>query len=407
MATAALLLVAVLGVDAAARQPTVVLLRPAHPTAVAAEAIVRLRGELLAAGYTVELADVPESASVHAAVEVASRARGADAVVALFGDVPQGAGLLAVIDRASGRTITRPIPHDAEGPRSAQILSVRALELLRASFLEAALASPGAAAASKMAPAAKPPLAAAARAAAVAAEAAAASVPVTPAPAAGGEASTGVPTSAGDRDRELTPPAATPLRQPEALVPAAAVVRASSPPRTPPTRLALEAGGLVRGSLQGMAPAVLPLLRVTLIPAARWPLQVRLTAAGLGTRARVTGAPGDAEVSHRLATVEALWAFRLGRRWLPFVSLGAGAVYLSAQGFAAQGGAAGPVASAWAFVADAGAGLHVALSRQLYLGVEGHLEGEAPSPVIHYRGAQLAAEGRPTLLAALSLLVWL
>lgn len=406
MATAALLLVAVLGVDAAAREPTVVLLRPAHPTAVAAEAIVRLRGELLAAGYTVELADVPESASVRAAVEVASRARGADAVVALFGDVPQGAGLLAVIDRASGRTITRPIPHDAEGPRSAQILSVRALELLRASFLEAALASPGAAAASKMAPA-KPPLSSAARAAAVAAAAAAASVPVTPAPAAGGEASTGVPTSADGRDQELNSPAATPLRQPEALVPAAAVVRASSPPRTPPTRLALEAGGLVRGSLQGMAPAVLPLLRVTLIPAAHWPLQVRLTAAGLGTRARVTGAPGDAEVSHRLATVEALWAFRLGGRWLPFVSLGAGAVYLSAQGFAAQGGAAGPVASAWAFVADAGAGLHVALSRQLYLGVEGHLEGEAPSPVIHYLGAQLAAEGRPTLLAALSLLVWL
>ena len=395
---------ATFGGNAAAREPSVLLLRPAHPSAVAAEAIVRLRGELLAAGYAVELADASESGGVRAAIETAARTPGVDAVVALFGDVPQDPGALWVIDRANGKTITRPIPHDAEGARSAQILSVRALELLRASFLEAALAP----AARPPTPAKSPPAApAVARTAPAVVANGSTAQPPRPAP----EATGGATADDGAGGRDASPPPARPdeareaaLREP--LV-GPALARAAEVPARAPARLALEAGGLALGSLDGVPPAVLPLLRVTLVPVERWPLLARLTVAGLGTRSRVNGAEGDAEVTHQLATVEVLWAWRLGRRWQPFLSIGAGAAHLSAQGFSAASGATGRSASAWAFVGDAGAGLHVALSERLYLGGEAHAEGEAPYASIHYLGNQLATEGRPTLLAALSLLVWL
>jgi len=386
---------------AAAREVSILLLRPAHPTPQAAEAIVRLHGELLAAGYAVELGDVPEHSSVRAAMEPPARPAGFDAVVALFGDAPRGPGLLWVVDRATGKTITRPIPHDSEGARGAQILSVRALELLRASFLEAALTPP--ASPPNATPGAPP------RPAVTATPG-----PRVPASPASDVARTLVPsaaTSTGEVPaRESSRPARPATREaepPDAAGPAPSIARAAALPPRAPTRLALEAGGMVLASLDGMSPAVLPVLRTTLVPVPRWPLRARLTVAGLGTRARVNGAQGDAEVSHQLALAEALWTFRPGRRWQPFVSVGAGGLFVSAQGLAVQGGASGRTASTWAFVADAGAGLHLALGQRLYLSAEVHAEGDGPYPAVRYQGVALATEGRPTLLGSLSLMGWL
>ena len=364
---------------------SVLLLRPAHPSPVAAEAIVRLRGELLAAGYAVELADVPEHGSVRTAMEPPARTAGTDAVVALFGDDAQDPGLLWVVDRATGKSVTRPIPHDAEGPRSAQILSVRALELLRASFLEAALAPAGATPRGRV-PTASPPSAEGGRAAIAA-----------PAPATvGAVRTTAAPSPPAEGTRAQGPGAGL------------AIAGVAAPPAHGPPRAALEAGGLVLGSLDGVPPVLLPLLRATLVPVVRWPLRARVTVAGLGTRARVNGPEGDADVSHQLALAEALWVFRLARRWQPFLSVGAGAAYVSARGVPQAGtaGPAGRTASAWAFAADAGAGLHVALGEHLQLAGEVHVEGDAPYPAIRSLGKELATEGRPTLLASLSVVAW-
>jgi hypothetical protein len=388
----------------------VVLLRPAHPSATAAEAIVRLRGELLAAGYTVELADVPEHGSVRAAMEPPDRPGGADAVVALFGDEPQGAGSLWVVDWTTGRTVSRSIPHDGEGTRAAQILAVRALELLRASFLEAALRPPQAG--QRASRVASPPPAAGSP------PAASSLVSGVGAP----DQSRSASESSGEVGRESASPPALETNRPEpgdgSPAPAAISARRQAaataglaPPAAasgfPPSRLALEVGGLALGSLEGIPPAVLPLFRATLAPFPRRPLGARLTVAGLGTRPRVSGAQGAAEVSHQLALVEALWTFRPGRGWQPFLSLGGGAAYVSAQGLPVTGGGAGRTAAAWAFAGDAGAGLHARLSARVQLGGEVHVEVDAPNPVIRFLGSQLAAEGRPTLLATLSLLAWL
>jgi len=388
----ALITAATIGVNAIAREPSVLLLRPAHPTALGAEAIVRLRGELLAAGYAVELADIPDGGDVRAAVEAAARPASVDAVVALYGDAPRSAGLLWVVDRASGRTLARPIPHDGEGARSAQISSVRALELLRASFLEAALPpAPEAAATGASRPGV---VVVAGQSGPTAASRNGGTRPT--APPAHAEPATSASSSSPQRE-ETTP-------QPS---PGVTIARAAGSPTGGPARVAIEAGGLLLGSLDHLPPAVLPVLRIAVAPVARWPLRARMTVAGLGTRARVNGAQGDAEVSHRLAILEGVWTFRRDQRWQPFVSLGAGATEVSARGLAASGSPAGPTATAWAFVADAGAGLRVVLSQRLCLAGEVHVEGDAPYPAVRYLGAPLATAGRPTLLGGLSLIAWL
>ena len=52
------------------------------------------------------------------------------AVVAIFADDPTDAVELSVIDRVTGKTVTRRLPADPAATRSAEVLSIRALELL-------------------------------------------------------------------------------------------------------------------------------------------------------------------------------------------------------------------------------------------------------------------------------------
>ncbi|HEY4186584.1 MAG TPA: hypothetical protein VGP07_16020 [Polyangia bacterium] len=340
---------------------TVRLLRPAHAGAVATEAIVRLRGELVAAGFGVELADVPVNGTVRAAMEPAGLPANVVAVVALFGDDPEDAGALWVIDRATSKTVRRPIPTEPEGSRSAEILSIRALELLRASFLEAALGP-------KNAPPAGPAV-------------------------------------------ELVKPPASPPRAP----PSTASVMVISHPadgasQVAParSRLAVEIGALALGSLDGIPPSVLPLVRAEAALAPRARFAGRLTVAGLGSRARITAPLGDAEVSQQLALVEALVRFRLGRVVQPFLSLGLGATRVSAEGVAtAPATYRGKGAAIWAAVGDVGAGLRVSLGERFQLAGEVHAQRDAPYPLIRFAGTNLAEGGRPTLLGCLSVVAWL
>src|SRR5207237_3778793 len=70
----------------------------------------------------------------------AARAR-ADAVIAILGDPERPSAELRIVDRATGKTIARQVPVPDEAARAAEILSIRALELLRAGLLEVALGS--------------------------------------------------------------------------------------------------------------------------------------------------------------------------------------------------------------------------------------------------------------------------
>ena len=122
--------------------PKVILVRPPAAPASVSEALVRLRGELLAAGFDAEVIELSLGADVRASLErVAPAASGsATALVAVVASADPGSAELWVIDRVTGKTVVRRVNAGAADPsRMAEVLAVRAVELLRASFLELAI----------------------------------------------------------------------------------------------------------------------------------------------------------------------------------------------------------------------------------------------------------------------------
>jgi hypothetical protein len=125
--------------------PKVILIRPPAAPAAVTEALVRLRGELVAAGFDAEVTELSLGADVRASLEKLAPPSGgaATALVAVVASADPGSADLWVIDRVTGKTVVRKVnASGADAPRVAEVLAVRAVELLRASFLELAIATP-------------------------------------------------------------------------------------------------------------------------------------------------------------------------------------------------------------------------------------------------------------------------
>jgi hypothetical protein len=129
-------------VGQAALAATVVLVRPAHPGGVASEALVRVHGELVSAGFDVEFATAAAGADAHVSLHKFASGREVDAVVAILGDEAPDSIEVWVVDKLTGKALTRHSPYQPEGEeRAAEVLAIRAIELLRASLLEVDMAA--------------------------------------------------------------------------------------------------------------------------------------------------------------------------------------------------------------------------------------------------------------------------
>lgn len=322
---------------------TVILVRPANPKAVTAEALVRMHGELVSAGFDVQIAASTPGADPRASLEQTASGNNVDAVVALLGDVSPGSVEVWVIDRVTGKSVVRRIPNQPESNRAAEILAIRAIELLRASLLEIAMAGSG-------------------------------------------------------------EPVAAPKPPPVAVT--RFVDRALDARRD--SRWAIEVGGSGVASFDGVGPALLPIVRLNLALGSY--VLIRATAAGLGTRARVQAQSGWADLAEQFGLIEAGVRLRPRRRLQPFFSLGAGAQHTSAEGRPSSKYSSnyqGQTAGRWAFLADAGAGLHLSLVHHFAVALEVHAQLAQPYPVVRFLGAQVATTGRPDLLPSLTLIAWL
>ncbi|HEX3902998.1 MAG TPA: hypothetical protein VH853_09105 [Polyangia bacterium] len=125
--------------------PKVILVRPPAAPAAVIEALVRLRGELVAAGFDADVVELALGPDVRGSLEklAPASAGSATALVAVVASAEPGSAELWVIDRVTGKTVVRKVNAGAtDPPRMAEVLSVRAVELLRASFLELAIATP-------------------------------------------------------------------------------------------------------------------------------------------------------------------------------------------------------------------------------------------------------------------------
>ncbi len=129
-----LLTVLLWAVDASAA--SVMLVRPPNPSAPMAEAIVRVRGELISEGFQVDVMDGLKGAESRAWLEQLAEAHKADAVVAVLGDETPDSVEVWVIDKVTEKTVVRRIPFKPQSDHAAKTFAIHTLKLLRASFLE-------------------------------------------------------------------------------------------------------------------------------------------------------------------------------------------------------------------------------------------------------------------------------
>jgi hypothetical protein len=132
------LLVALLwAVDASAA--SVMLVQPPSPSPAMAEAIVRMRGELISEGFQVEVMNGLKGMESRGWLEQLAEAHHADAVVAILGDETPDSIEVWVVDKVTEKTVVRRIPFKPQADRAPKTYAIHALELLRASFLEIGL----------------------------------------------------------------------------------------------------------------------------------------------------------------------------------------------------------------------------------------------------------------------------
>ena len=169
-------------------------------------------------------------------------------------------------------------------------------------------------------------------------------------------------------------------------------------------RLGLEAGVTLLMSLDGVGPAVLPILRAGFAPRS-W-LVVQAALAGAGSQPTIAMTDGRVRVAQQYGVLGGCYRWRPDRRLWPFVALAAGALHTSVEG---QSGVTveGRTVDQWSFLLDAGLGAGLRLHGRYYLTLAAHVHLAEPYVAIHPLDAASATTGRPNLLLTLTVGAWL
>jgi hypothetical protein len=320
--------------------PTVVLLRPSQANDVTTEALVRVQGELEAAGFEVDVLRTDAHGDGEDAkrdLETAGRERNPVAAFAIFVSPPEGGASIAEIwvsDRVRQKTvIQRTTLHETDGARGSAILAVRAVELLKASLADLWTA------------ATQPP----------------------PAPA----------------------PVARPVPVPVARE------QADTPRRAFAAGLGAGVGvGLVE-SFGAMGVTWAP----DFLLSYGWPggFGVRASLLGPGPATTLSALQGTARIEQQLATVDVVKTWWPRAPVVPFVLLGVGAqhVHVTGAGLAPY---LGHTTDDWSAVTAAGVGIGIPVVSTLSFIV--HARGVAawPASIVRIADAEVGRVGAPSLL---------
>ena len=203
--------------------------------------------------------------------------------------------------------------------------------------------------------------------------------------------------------RGLAPPtAAATVPSPDAAA-TAMVVPGDSSARDG-GRIGFELGAALLTSLDGVGPAILPLVRVDAVLGSWLGLEGEL--AGFGTRPTV-GTPGaSARVSQQYAVAGACVCTPSMARWRPIVGLAAGALRTAADG-EAESPLQGHSVAQWSFVLEATVGVRLRLAARTHLTAAVHVQVAQPYLDIRVVNAGPATTGRPNVLVTLALGQWL
>lgn len=175
-------------------------------------------------------------------------------------------------------------------------------------------------------------------------------------------------------------------------------------PAPPRPRFAVEAGAAALASLDGVGPAIFPMVRFDW--AARSSLAVHATLAGLGTRPTIAGITSQARVAQQFAVVGASHAFATGGWLRPYAAFAVGALHTSMDG-QADAPKQGHTVDQWSLLFDGCVGAVVPVSERTFVNLAGHAHLAQPYVAIHVADEAVATSGRPNLLLTLTIGVWL
>jgi hypothetical protein len=185
---------------------------------------------------------------------------------------------------------------------------------------------------------------------------------------------------------------------------------AATPPEPPSLhplsveRVGVAAGAVVLTSLDGVGPAVLPLLRFEWAFSPRLALQVSLAA--LGSRPSVASAAGNARVAQSYGVLGLCYCQRSEPGLAPFAAVAVGASRTSLEG-EAKPPALGHTVEQWSLVLESSLGARLRLGGPFYFTLAGQAQLTEPYLSIHLSDTVVASSGRPNLLVALTAGAWL
>ncbi|RYZ07431.1 MAG: hypothetical protein EOO73_12315 [Myxococcales bacterium] len=169
-------------------------------------------------------------------------------------------------------------------------------------------------------------------------------------------------------------------------------------------RFGLELGGALLTGVDGVGPALMPVLRVGW--RARPPWVLNATLSGLGTRPALRAPSGTVRVAQSYVALGLCYCPLSLRALTPYLSLAAGATHASLEGEAVAP-SRGHSVEHWSLLLDAGAGARFLLPAGYFATLSGHLQLAQPRVAIHVLDERVGSTGRPSLVANLMVGAWL
>ncbi len=296
-----------------------------------------MRSELLAAGF--EVLTIADPAGDPTLLEAIAQRTDSSAAISVVQPPGNLAADVWISDRVTGKTLLRHVRPERVAPEAPSIIAIRAVELLRASFLELNEAHPPR-----------------------------------------GEAT-----------------AAPALRAWVAPPPVATVVadRAADAGDLARSRWSFAASAAGIGGPGGLPVGLAPAVSVSWRASSVWAGELFALGPALGT---VETSVGNAKLDQELFASRVRFEMVTARtRFTPFLVGGFGVYHLGARGAASEPYVASS-GHAWAGLAIGGLGLSAWLSRSIGLVAEIDALVMAPRPVVHFVGQDPLYGGRPTLL---------
>jgi hypothetical protein len=329
-----------------AQAAAVAILRPERTSPELTEALFRLQGELLALGIEVEVSrrigHGEDDGDTRAAFERRAAERKLDAIIDVLADESPPAADVWTFPRAPATSEVSRVVFEPGARSATETFAIRAIEVLRSRLLEIDLLA---------------------------------------------------------RERAGAPPL-TPARPPPPRERAAPRSRADAP--TP--RLGLEGGAVVLTSLDGVGPALMPLVRVDAAVHPR--LVAQATFSGLGTRPVIERGAESARVALSYGLLGLCYCSPFETGLGPVVGLSAGALRTSLSGHA-DAPERGHAVARWSFLVDAALGARLGLPGRYYLTLASHVQLAQPYVAVHFVDERVASSGRPNVLVTLTVGGWL